>query len=76
MKTSELRNTVPGLIDEHTLNCLCRHTAEHWSVEVGASIEECVDAIKRMVLDGRLILEVHPDGKRVRLISAPAPTLQ
>jgi hypothetical protein len=49
---------------------LSRLHAEKMSLELGITHDECADLVKKGFYEGRLVIEVHPDGKCYRLALA------
>jgi hypothetical protein len=54
------------------LDVLCWMYAERAEKALGIPPEEGADQIKQLVLSGRFLIDVHPDGERIRLIPAPS----
>ena len=53
---------------EHVIDCLCWLHAPYYHGAPGASQEEIAGALKILLKEGKLIIDAHPDGNRVRLI--------
>jgi hypothetical protein len=56
----------------HVLDCMCWLFSEDMSLELDMPHEDCADLYKRLLLEGRLIIDFDQKGDRVRLMPAPS----
>jgi hypothetical protein len=53
---------------EHIIDCLCWLHAPYYHGAPGTPREIVADALKLCVKQGKLVIDLHPDGKHLRLI--------
>ena len=51
-------------------DAMCREVAKRGVAHI--PLEQGVEAVKQLYLSGHLVIDVHPDGKHVRLVPAPS----
>jgi hypothetical protein len=74
MKKPKPRNKFANEADEqaHILDCLCWMEAERMEEDLGIPPEQGADEIKRLILSGRIVLDMREDGEAVRLVPGPS----